>query len=247
MTIQEIMTYINTRAPFDTAEEWDNVGLLIGSPNREIQHAVVALDATPDAIEVARGVRAQLLITHHPVIFSPLKALESDSVPYRLVQSGIDVLCAHTNLDKASGGVNDTLADRLGLVDISSTDDGFCRIGTLPDAVKVFDFAQHVASQLGCSVRCNGGGEVRRIAVCGGSGGDFIESMAKVADVFVTGEVKHHEWLAANALGLTVIEAGHYATEVPVVDTLCSWLTERFPALTVTPYYGGEPYTTLKG
>ncbi len=246
MTVQEIYDYLNALAPFDTAEEWDNVGLLVGSPTDEVRRVLVALDATPAAVDAAVAVGADLIITHHPVIFSPLKTLDKNTVPYRLAQAGISVICAHTNLDKAPDGVNDTLADLLGLTDIYPTPDGMCRIGTLPEVVKADSFAQNVAAALTCTVRVNGGGDIRTVAVCGGSGGDFIEALAGTVDAFVTGEVRHHEWLAAGAAELTVVEAGHYATEVPVVDTLCRWLNEHFPALTVTPYYDGEPYACRK-
>ena len=242
MMIQDIVHFLVQRAPLDTAEDWDNVGLLIGSPDREVCRVLVALDITPAAIEAAKGVKADLVISHHPVIFSPLKSVDRNSVPYRLIEAGVDALCLHTNLDKAEGGVNDTLAALLELDAVVPTPDGMGRIGTLPQTVKANDFARHVAQKLGCTVRINGGDRVQRIAVCGGSGGDLIESLLPLADAFVTGEVRHHEWLAANAGGITVIEAGHYATEIPVVDTLCHWLTEQFPTLSVTPYYEGEPY-----
>ncbi len=246
MTVQDIYDYLNTLAPFDTAEEWDNVGILVGAPTQEVHRVMVALEATRAAVDAARDQGVDLLITHHPVIFSPLKQLERNSLPYLLAQADISVICAHTNLDKATGGVNDTLARLLGLTDICPTPDGMCRRGTLPDTVKVGSFAKSIEAALGCTVRVNGTGDIRTVAVCGGSGGDFIEGLSGVADAFVTGEVRHHEWLAANLLGLSVIEAGHYATEVPVVNTLCQWLTDRFSSLLVTPYYNGEPYRYTK-
>lgn len=246
MTAREIYDYLNTLAPFDTAEEWDNVGLLVGSPEDPVDSILVTLDATEGALDAADGVGAQLIITHHPVIFSPLKRLDKGSIPYRLAQAGRSVICAHTNLDKAAGGVNDTLAELLGLTDVRPTSDGLCRIGTLPAAVNADALAQTVAATLGCTVRVNSGDGIRTVAVCGGSGGDFIDGPAGAADAFVTGEVRHHEWLAANENGLTVIEAGHYATEAPVITTLCSRLAEQFPTLKITPYYDAEPYNYRK-
>jgi len=243
MTIQDIFSFLNNRAPFDTAEGWDNPGMLVGDPRRRVTRVLVALDATPGAVDTAQAVGAELIVTHHPVIFAPLKRLAADSIPYRLAAAGIDLIAAHTNLDKAVGGVNDTLADRLGLTDVTVAADEYTRIGTLPEAMTARDFAAHVAAVLDTAVRYSGDKAVKTVAVCGGSGGDFM-LRCHDADAYVTGEVRHHEWLAADHLN--VIEAGHYATEVPVVDTLAAWLTEAFPDLTVIPYRDGEPYSVIK-
>lgn len=231
--------------PFDTAEEWDNSGLLVGAPFDEVHAVVVALDATAGALAAAKSVGADLLITHHPVIFAPLQRLERDGMPYRLAAAGVSLLAAHTNLDKAAGGVNDTLAALLELSDVTVAPDGMSRIGHLAAPLEPADFARYAAERLQTAVRLGGTRSVRTVAVCGGSGGDFIDELAPLADAFVTGEIKHHQWLQADACGLTLLEAGHYATEVPVVDTLCDWLRQVFPAMPVTPYYEGAPYTTI--
>ena len=245
MTVQEIYAYLHNRAPFDTAEGWDNPGMLVGDPRREVGCVLVALDATAGAVDTAEAVGADLIITHHPVIFAPLKKLSAQSIPYRLAAAGIDLIAAHTNLDKAEGGVNDTLAARLGLSDVTVAADEYTRIGTLAAPMSAKDFAAHVAAVLDTPVRYSGDKEVHTVAVCGGSGGDFMLRCTGSADAYVTGEVRHHEWLAA-ADGINVIEAGHYATEVPVVDTLCDWLEEAFPSLTVIPYRDGDPYSVVK-
>ena len=246
MTNQDILHLLDQKAPFALAEEWDNVGLLIGSPDKEITRVLVALDATVGAVEAAKAVGADLIVTHHPVIFSPLKQLDSHGIPYALAAAGIDVISAHTNADKAVGGVNDILAARLGLRDLRATEDGFCRIGTLAEPTDARSFAKMVADTLDTAVRVNGESTIRTVAVCGGSGGDFITPLAGEIDAFVSGEVRHHQWLEANDLGVTVIEAGHYATEVPIVDTLCRWLQEAFPTLPVTAYYDNAPYETVR-
>ena len=245
MTIHDIYAFLHNRAPFDTAEGWDNPGMLVGDPHRAVNRVLVALDATAGAVDTAVAVGADLIVTHHPVIFAPLKRLTADSIPYRLAAAGIDLIAAHTNLDKAEGGVNDTLAARLGLTDVTVAADEYTRIGTLPEPMSARDFAAHAAAVLDTAVRYSGEKTVRTVAVCGGSGGDFMLRCTHAADAYVTGEVRHHEWLAA-ADKINVIEAGHYATEVPVVDTLCAWLTEAFPDLTVIPYRDGEPYSVVK-
>jgi dinuclear metal center YbgI/SA1388 family protein len=246
MTNQDIYRLLDQKAPFALAEEWDNVGLLIGNPADEVSRVLVALDATPDAVQAAKAMGADLIITHHPVIFEPLKTLDSHSIPYMLAAAGIAVISAHTNTDKACGGVNDVLAARLGLTDLRVTEDGFCRIGTLARPTEADTFAKMVADTLDTAVRTNGGDTIRTVGVCGGSGGDFIAPLAQEIDAFVTGEVRHHQWLEANALGVTVLEAGHHATEVLIVDTLCTWLKEAFPTLAVTAYHAAAPYETVR-
>ncbi len=245
MTFSDIQQLIHTFAPFDTAEEWDNAGLLVGDPATEVNGILVALDATVDAVNSAAKAGANLLVTHHPVIFEPLRRLEADSLPYRLAAAGVGLLAAHTNLDKAAGGVNDILADLLGLTDVVTAPDGMSRIGRLPAPMDPTAFARLAAERLDTPVRLGAHRTVSTVSVCGGSGGDFIDELAPLADAFVTGEVKHHQWLAANQAGLTLVEAGHYATEVPVVAALCDRLRQAFPAMPVIPYYE-QPYTTIK-
>lgn len=245
MTVQDVYAFLNDRAPFATAEEWDNPGLLVGCPQKEVHRVLVALDATAGALDTAAAIGADLIVTHHPVIFAPLKRLSADGIPYRLAAADIALIAAHTNLDKAEGGVNDTLAARLGLEKVTTAEDGFTRIGVLPNEMTAKAFAAHVAEVLNAPVRYAGERPVTTVAVCGGGGGDFIAGCAPLADAYVTGEVKHHEWLE-NAGRIGIIEAGHYATEVPVVDTLAGWLVEAFPDLTVTVYRDGNPYDVIK-
>ena len=241
MTIQSVYDYLDGRAPFATAEEWDNPGLLVGSADHAVTGILVALDATPGALEAAVALGANLIVTHHPLIFAPLKRLDAAGLPYQLAQAGVGLIAAHTNLDKAEGGVSDTLAARLGLTDVTVTDDDYTRIGKLAEPMTAKAFAAHVAQALDTSVRYSGDKTVTTVAVCGGGGGDFIAACMELADAYVTGEVKHHEWLAA-AGHVNTVEAGHYATEAPIVDTLCTWLQEAFPQVAVTPYRDGEPY-----
>lgn len=244
MTVQDIFDFFDEKAPFASAEEWDNPGLLVGDPHREVKRVLVALDATAGAVDTAVALGADLIVTHHPVIFAPLKRLDTNSLPYRLAHEGIALIAAHTNLDKAAGGVNDTLAERLGLENVTVAEDGFTRIGVLPEEMTARNFAAHVAKALDTPVRYAGESPVTTVAVCGGGGGDFIDGCVGLADAYVTGEVKHHEWLsAADQIG--VVEAGHYATEVPVVDTLAGWLEEAYPELSVTVYRDGDPYDVI--
>lgn len=249
-TVREIHEFLRTRAPEETAEEWDNVGLLVGDPERAVTAGIVCLDITPAAIREAEKSGAELLVSHHPVIFRPLRALPSGGVPYELAVRRLSAICAHTNLDKATGGVNDTLAARLGLSDIRTAPDGLCRIGQLEQPIDAAEFAAHVAERLGTAVRFSESGRmVRRVAVCGGSGGDCLLQLSQrevIVDAMVTGECRHHEWLEAAERGIMMLEAGHYVTEVPVVDTLTSWLSGQFPDIRWNSFWDQSPYRTVE-
>ena len=245
MKVKEILDFLGEKAPFDTCEEWDNVGLLVGSGYQPATRVLVALDVTDGALEAAKAIGADLIVTHHPVIFRPISRLSADSMPYRLAAAGISVISAHTNLDKAVEGVNDTLAARLGLTDVEIAADGMTRIGSLPEEMTATAFASHVAAVLGTPVRAAGDKTVKTVALCGGAAGSSMFPLIGKVDCFITGEVKHHEWLMA-AGHINVIDGGHYSTEVPVVDTLCRWLTEGFPTLQVVPYHEGECFSVVK-
>ena len=246
MLLKEIVDFLGQKAPAATAEEWDNPGLLVESGEKTVTAAVVALDATPAAIEFAVKNGANLLVTHHPVIFGGLTRLTPDHPAVLAMRAGVSVYSAHTNLDKAPGGVNDTLAALCGLRDVTVAADSMSRIGTLPAPLTAEAFAAQVARVLQAPVAFTAGKTVSRVAVCGGAAGEGVFTLAGMADAFVTGEMKHHEFLAAKAANLTAIAAGHYATEVPVIRTLTAWLQSAFPELRVCPFADTAPYTVLK-
>ncbi len=246
MKLAEIVELFQEKAPAETAEEWDNSGLLVGSADTDIRTVVVALDITPQAFEHAVACGAELIVSHHPVIFTPLRALEPDSVPYRLAQSGIAALCLHTNLDKADGGVNDCLAARLGLRQVRRAPDGMSRIGELPQALTAAEFSALVAERLQTAVRVRAGNApIRTVAVCGGAGADLVLPLLSCADAALTGEVKHHEWLAVPP-GKTLADGGHFSTEAVVLERLAQWLRQAFPTLAVTVCRDDAPYFTVK-
>ena len=246
ITVGDILDFLQEKAPFEAAEEWDNSGLLAGSREQPAGRVLSALDITGDTVDAAVRLGAGLIVSHHPVIFRPLRRLDADGVPYRLAREGIAAICAHTNLDKAAGGVNDTLASLLGLREVRTAEDGLCRFGMLDSPADGGIFAATVGKALHTAVRFRAGRRpVRTVCLCAGAGGDYLLPRLAEADAFLTGELRHHEWLEAAAAGVTVVEAGHYATEAPVVDTLADWLSAAFPALSCIPYYGGAPYTTL--
>lgn len=243
MTIRDIMAAMEIIAPKHLAEEWDNVGLLVGDPDVAVDTVVVTLDITPEAIAFAKEQGAQLIIAHHPLIFSPVKAITAPSALHSLCTSGIAAFAAHTNLDAAAGGVNDALAATLGLVDVTEAFGGIGRVGVLPAAMAAADFAALVARCLGTAVQLREGASVvKTVALVGGAGGDY--AVEAQADAFLTGEMKHHEWLEAPD-ALTVVCAGHYATENVVVSPLVDRLRNALPSLTVYAFRGTAPYITV--
>lgn len=246
MHIQEILAFLETIAPVGDAMDWDNPGLLVDAGGSDTDGVLVTLDITPAAVKAAGKAGAGLIISHHPVIFSPLRRLEAGSIPLLLARAGITAFAAHTNLDKAAGGVNDRLAELLGLRAVVTAEDGLCRIGELPETMPAATFADRVAAVLGTAVRFRGDGPVRRVGVCGGAGGSELPDLLGQIDAFVTGEMKHHEWLAAAQAGVTVVDAGHYATEVPIVEVLAKRLREAFPGLRVTAFRDAAPYETRR-
>ncbi|MBQ7026460.1 MAG: Nif3-like dinuclear metal center hexameric protein, partial [Peptococcaceae bacterium] len=219
---KDIYNFIDSIAPFDTALDGDNVGLLVGDKNAKISKVGVCLDITEDAVKYAVENSIDLIVSHHPVIFGGLKSVTADSVVYMMIKNGITAICAHTNMDCAKGGVNDCLCDMLSLTDVKPMADStvigkppIARVGTLKTALSTADFAEHVKASLNASgVKFCGDNSVKTVAVCGGSGADLmLDAISLKADAFVTSEIKQHQWLMAKSLGITVVDAGHFFTE----------------------------------
>ena len=244
---QLIMNALERIAPRRLAEDWDNPGLLVGSFVQRVERILIALDVDDAVTQEAIDRRADMIVAHHPAIFRGMKQLRTD-LPLgkrlaTLLTHGIAVAAAHTNLDVARGGVNDVLAERLGLEKLSSfvitaQEDGVTeslgRIGTLPTPASIEDFARMVKARLGIShvrLAAAAARPVRRVAVCGGAGADFIDdAVRRGADVYVTGDVKYHDAQRAVEQGLHIIDAGHYGTESPVLPVLAAALrTELAP------------------
>lgn len=230
--IKDIIDFVETFAPLDSAMEFDNVGLLIGSDDREVQKAVAALDITDEVIDEALQNGAQLIISHHPVIFDPLKCVDENSAVYKLIKGNLAALCLHTNLDLSPVfGVNTCLAEAVGVKNAEFIEGECLYIGELDKAVSNREFAENVKSALNCKGLRYTLGEksVKRVAICSGSGGDLAPLAAELgADVLLTGEIKHHEILDANHAGIAVVDAGHFKTEDIVIEPLCKKLGEEF-------------------
>lgn len=235
VNVKAFSDYINSFAPYETQCSWDNCGLLVGDEAKEVRKAGICLDLTAETLENAKKQGVDLVVTHHPLIFTPQKNFLSGDKAYELAVSGISLISAHTCFDCAEGGVNDVLCELLGVsnvkgVETEETTVPMVRIGDV-EAQTSLEFAKAVAEKLGTVCRvvdCSN--VVKKVAVCGGAGMDFFDAAIKAgADAYVTGEIKHHEMLYAKEKGVTVIEAGHFETENPSMTALKNKLEARFP------------------
>ncbi len=242
--VQEVMEALERIAPKRLAEDWDNPGLLVGSPEGEVARVLVALDVSDQVVKTAIREGAGMIVAHHPLIFRAIKKIRTDTPLgarlQMLLSHDIAVAAAHTNLDIAKGGVNDVLAAAVGLQNLKSfvvvekTDAGeesLGRIGYLTESMPIEAFARQVAAALPIdSMRLVKAGEhpVQKVALCSGSGAEFIERAAFLgADAYLTGDVRYHDAQHAAELGIHVIDAGHFGTEFPVVEVLAKCLKEE--------------------
>ena len=229
LTVQQVYDFINERAPFETQLAFDNSGLLVGHPDNEVTGIHFALDVTNHVIDEAIANGANLIVTHHPMMFSAIKRLVETGhearLLCRLIRAGISLISAHTNLDQAPGGCNDVLAQTIGLIDIEG--EGFVRVGALPHPMAADKLAAHIGEALGDVVRVMGNPStvITKVGMCSGSGADEWPAAAAMgAQAFLTGEVKHHIALEAADAGVVMLEAGHHATEEPGIFALAKAL-----------------------
>lgn len=251
-TVKDVYGLLDEKAPFSSQLSFDNSGFLVGRGDKQVKHILVALDITREVIDEAIRLRADLIVSHHPVIWEAPRSVTDETLLGRkllaLIQNDIAAICAHTNLDAAVGGVNDALAAALGLEDTEllkvygtyadGTPFGIERIGTLHGSGKTLpEFAAEVREKLGANgVRyVDAGRPVHRVAVGGGScSGSIRDVLAAGCDTFVTADVKYDGFLDAKALGLNLVDAGHFPTENVVCPVLISWLKQAFFDVKVT-------------
>ena len=242
-TVADILNFIETLAPRAMKMEWDNVGLLCGSKSAVVTKVLVALDPFEGVCREAAKIGAELIITHHPLIFQAPKAITDETSTGRsimfLCKNGISAINAHTNLDQAPGGVNDVLAAKLGLehVEIINPVDGvgLMRCGEVT-AQPLESFLAAVKERLGCEgLRyVDSGKPVRKVAVGGGScASEMMEAIDAGCDTFVTADIKYNQFWDAHDLGLNLIDAGHFQTENPVVAVLAEKIAAAFPEIQV--------------
>lgn len=249
-TVKEIYEYLDTRAPFGLQENFDNAGFLVGRGEAQVTKVMVSLDITEEVIAEAVEAGCQLIVAHHPIIFHPAKSVTDGDPVGRcvlaLVENHMAAICAHTNLDAVAGGVNDALAEKLGLqsieqlhqdgVDTHGNPYGIGRVGTVKEYSCAADFAAFVREALDArGLRLEDAGRpVRRVAVGGGAcGGMLGDVVAKGCDTFVTSDVRYNVFLDARAIGVNLIDAGHFSTENVVCPVLRDWLQKGFPDVEV--------------
>lgn len=239
-TIKDIYNYINEIAPYHLQESYDNSGLCVGNGNTEVTKALVALDVTKDIIAEAKQKGAQLIITHHPVIFRALKAIDTETVVGMLLSNGIAALSAHTNFD--SSLMNDLLCKQLEMVPVEHiTEENGAPMGcvcALEKELTAKELAKHIQSCLGnVVVRYNdldktsqyAGRKISRVAVCSGSGSSlWRDAQAKGCDALITGDVKHDVFIDAQNDGFCIFDAGHFHTENIFCDYVRAELHEQF-------------------
>ena len=248
-TVNEVLAYLQEKAPFELQMGFDNAGFLVGRRDAEVKRILIALDITEAVVAEAAEKGCQLIVAHHPVIWGGAKTVTDDTPTGRkllaMIEQGIAGICAHTNLDAVAEGVNDALAQKLELKEIGQLKQdgvdkegrpyGIGRVGTVKEQ-SFADFAAFVKEALGSNgLRCvDCGRPVRKVAVGGGSCSDMMGDALKLGcDTFVTSDVKYDGFLDAKSRGLNLIDAGHYPTENVVCPVLKRWLADGFPGVDV--------------
>ncbi|MCE5343074.1 MAG: Nif3-like dinuclear metal center hexameric protein [Eubacteriales bacterium] len=223
MTVGDILAWLDSIAPFASQEDFDQCGIQLGDPSAEVHKVLFALDATLPIVQEAEKLGVDLIITHHPIMFGGIKHIRYDNPENALVaeiaRAHIHMIATHTNMDQAPGGIADALAETLMLQNIALAGESrYIRVGTLHEAMTARAFLPVVNRLLTTHARLYGNPETRltRVAVGSGAIGEGYADAAQAgAQAFVVGEIKHSDLIAAQALGLTVFEAGHYPTEQP--------------------------------
>lgn len=251
-TVSDIYTAIDTFAPFSSCEGFDNVGLLIGEGNQPVRNCLITLDVTHEAVQEAIEKDCQLILSHHPVIFHPLKQISFYSVHGELLASHIAVISAHTNMDKAQGGVNQTLAHMIGLRETQPLMGDECAcIGRLPfaepvDAETLAAHLAHVLFLTGMRLY-DAGRKLRTAALCCGGGGSYVHAAIEAkADVLISGDFKHDQVIDAANSGLTCIDCGHFETERHFLVICQNMLAAQFPDVHFFPAESCRPHFIYK-
>lgn len=249
MIINDVCEFLDQFAPLELAEDWDNVGLILGDANRSVTRLMTCLTVTPESAAEAIDAGVELIVSHHPLPFSATKRITTDHTPTRLIwelaRAGVSVYSPHTSFDSASHGINQMLADRLSLEAVKpllpnrkdAELPGAGRIGKLSEVRLLKEFAQTIKDDFQLPrLQLVGKLEkpIQRIATACGSGGSFLsKAVNRGADCLVTGEATFHTLLEAKASGIGMILMGHYFSERFAVENLATKIAAKFPDLTV--------------
>ena len=244
MKIKDIIAEIEDFAPLSIQEKWDNSGLCIGSPEAEVSSVLIGLDCTPELVDEAIECGADMIVTHHPLIFSGLKKISPDDLVgaavIKAVMHGISVYAAHTNADKVIAGVSGAMAARLGLEDVAILDEdgegtGLGVVGNLPNPMTSAEAVEFVKARFSLKAMRTSrpiGGKISRVAMCGGSGGSLIgAARAAGAQLYISGDISYHNFFTQD--GFMIMDIGHYESEIEIVDILFSLIKKKFPTFAV--------------
>ena len=244
MKVKEVIKVIEDFAPLSIQEGWDNSGLCIGSPDAEVTSVLLGLDCTPELVDEAIACGADMIVTHHPLIFSGLKKISPDDqvggAVIKAIKAGISIYAAHTNADKVIAGVSGAMAARLGLENVSILDEdgdgtGLGVVGDLPRPLSAEEAVALVKEKFSLKAMRTSRpieGPVSRVAKCGGSGGSLIKAaMASGAQLYISGDISYHNFFTRE--GFMIMDIGHYESEIEIVDILFSLLRKNFPTFAV--------------
>ncbi|MGN0592313.1 MAG: Nif3-like dinuclear metal center hexameric protein [Ruminococcus sp.] len=256
ITVGEVYREIDRMAPFCTQEKWDNSGLLVGAPHMPADRMYISLDLSNASVAAARAVGAQLMVSHHPVIFSPLKQLIPTDPVWQLAAANMAAICVHTPLDLAEGGINRRLYDKLrDVLDLQTVTDtlGGSGFGWIAESRRDWNaerLAQSLQRVLGCQVvrYCPAARPIRKIALCSGSGGSFLhDAIEQGCDGLITGDIKHDCWYGARNAGMALFDCGHYHTELVAQELLAERLCIAFPDAEIICDTQGDPVSYVWG
>jgi dinuclear metal center YbgI/SA1388 family protein len=244
MKAKEITSIIEEFAPLQFQERWDNSGYCIGSPEQEVHSALIGLDCTPELVDEAIRCGADMIITHHPLIFGGVAKINPETnlgyMIYKAIRHGIVVYSCHTNMDKVLDGVSGLMASRLALEDVAildkgDSDEGLGVVGTLPSPMLDEEFARVVKERFSLKcLRCSRptGRVITRVALCGGAGKSLLsKAIAAGADAYITGDVSYHDFLTEK--GFFLMDIGHYEGEIDIVRKISDLLKEKIPTFAV--------------
>ena len=240
MTVNNVLDYLKEKYPLDTACDFDNVGLLVGDKDATVTRAVVCLDCDINTVNCAKELGAELIVTHHPVIFSGMKSVLAGDVVFEAIASKISIISMHTNLDIAEGGVTENLCASIGLINVKPyvAHSGFLIREAECNIHNADSLAEHIKQSLGGSVRyADSGKEIKKVLVCSGSGGEFWQDVvANGYDALISADIKHNVFIDAVNNGVTIFDAGHYQSENVIVAPLCNELKTAFSYIEFTVF-----------
>ena len=244
MKVKDIIAVIEEFAPLSLQEGWDNSGLCIGSPEDTVTSVLLGLDCTPELVDEAVACGADMIVTHHPLIFSGLKKISSDNkvgeAVIKTIKAGISIYAAHTSADKVIAGVSGAMASKLGMENVRILDEdgegtGLGVVGDLPHPLTSDEAVALVKERFGLKFMKASrplDGIISRVAVCGGSGGSLIgAAMKSGAQLYISGDISYHNFFTAD--GFMIMDIGHYESEIEIVDILFSLIKKNFPTFAV--------------